>query len=387
MSKIKVVFVSTMLPSGHYSQILTEKLSTEKDVELIIYADENPENLKIKNCGKIKIVWNKGIKFAAQIFKELKKDRPDVVHLQHELGMYGGLPTAIIFPFLIWWLRVSHYQVVVTVHSVVPLGQINKEFIGLFSANPIVSKPYLFKLVFSFIYRIIVKSANQIVVHTKIMRKILISDYGANGKKVKVVETAVPVSKILPRKFGDYFFYFGYMVRRKGLGYVLDGFSDYISKHPKSKFKFVMAGGVIKGQEKSRDEILQMIEGKNLSDKVKYVGFINQKQQDELYNNAYAVILPAKISIAASGPLYWSYSYCRCPLASNVGNLREEVQDGKTGILVSNSKWSNAFEYAVKNPKIIAKIEKDISEIARSRSPLATASKYARVYFRVREDH
>jgi glycosyltransferase involved in cell wall biosynthesis len=92
------------------------------------------------------------------------------------------------------------------------------------------------------------------------------------------------------------------------------------------------------------------------------------------------VILPAKISIAASGPLYWSFSYRRCPLASKTGNLKEEIKDQKTGILVPNSNWSQAFDYAIKNQKTITKIEKNIDIVAKARSPLATAIKYANVY-------
>lgn len=377
---MKIAFVTTLLPSGHYSQILTRKLSREKNIELIIYADYNRDNLKIKDCGKIKLVWSKGIKFGTQILRQLKKDRPKIVHLQHEFNMYGGLSTAVIFPLLVILLRLKRYKVVVTVHSVVAKKQIDKDFISLFNVKSLLARPFLFKLVFSFIYRTIGRFANTIVVHTKMMRNALISDYAGRKEKVQVIETAIPESKILFRKDGKYFFYFGYMVRRKGLGYVLDGFNKYIARHPKSKYKFIMAGGAIKGQEKSRDEILQAIKDKKLEDKVKYIGFIDQKQQDELYGNAYAVILPAKISIAASGPLYYSYSYRRCPIASDVGNLKEEVRDQKTGILVPNSKWDKAFEYAVKNSKILSRIEKNIDELARERSPLATAFKYAKIY-------
>ncbi len=377
---MKVVFVSTMMPSGHYSQILTEKLSRQSGIDLTVYADDNPENLKIKNCGKVKNVWSKGIKFGWQILKELRKDKPDIVHLQHEFNMYGGLPTAAIFPFLVLWLRFSGYKVVVTIHSVVLKKEIDKDFIALFNVKPILARPFLFKIVFSVIYFLITKFANKSITHTKMMKKSLIFDYHGHPDKIEPIPTAVPSSHRLARKDGDYFFYFGYLVRRKGLGYVLDGFSKFLKKRPKSKYKFIMAGGAIKGQEKSRDEILQSIKEKGLGDKVKYVGFIDQKQQDELYSNAYAIILPAKISIAASGPLYWSYSYRRCPIASDVGNLREEIIAGKTGILTPNSKWDQAFEFAVNNPKTILRIEGNIEEVAKERSPENTASKYANIY-------
>jgi len=48
---MKVVFVSTMLPSGHYSQYLSGGLSSVTDIELIVYCDKNKENLSIRGCG------------------------------------------------------------------------------------------------------------------------------------------------------------------------------------------------------------------------------------------------------------------------------------------------------------------------------------------------
>jgi glycosyltransferase involved in cell wall biosynthesis len=377
---MKIVFISTMLPSGHYSQILTRRLHEEKDVDLIVYADKEPKNLDIKDCGRIKAVWDKNPKFVTQIIREIDNDQPDLVHLQHELGMYGGFATALIFPLLVLLLKIKKYPVVVTIHAVVPKNQIDRDFIALFNVKRIIAKPAIFKLVFGYIYSLISKLADVSVVHTNMLKRDITMNYGANRKKIKVVETAIPECKITPRRKKDYFFYFGYMVRRKGLGHVLNGFSNYILKYPKTKFKFVMAGGVIKGQEQSRNEILQVIKDKKLGNKVKYVGFINQRQQDALYNNAYAIILPGVVSVAASGPLYYAYGYRKCPIASKVGNLKEEVRDRETGFLCPNSKWAEYFDYAVRNPQKITMIEKNIEKIAQNRSPNNTAKKYVKIY-------
>lgn len=380
--KLRVVFVSTMLPSGHYSQILTEKLSKQREIELIIYTDQNQENLKLKNYGTIKPVWSKSLKFGWEILRELKKDKPDIVHLQHEINMYGSPLTAVLFPFLILILRILGYHTVVTIHSVVPQKEVDKDFIPLFNMESVLVRPFTLKLFFKFIYIIMARFANAIVVHTQIMKDALKDDYKTNPKKVFVIPPAVPEIKKIKKTRQNYFFYFGYMVRRKGLGFVLDGFKKYLTKNPNSKFKFILAGGVIKGQEKSRDEIAQDVKNKQLTGRVIMKGFIEDREQNQLYANAYAIIMPAKISIAASGPLYHAYSHEKCPIASDVGNFREEIIADKTGILIENNNWDKAFQFAVEHENIIANIEKNIGKIKQARSPLATARKYAEIYLR-----
>ena len=94
---MKVAFVSSMLPSGHYSQYITSALARNADIELYVFTDKNKQNLKIGNCGTIRLVWSKSVFYLSEIVRETLRIRPDVVHLQHELNMYGGILTAAIF--------------------------------------------------------------------------------------------------------------------------------------------------------------------------------------------------------------------------------------------------------------------------------------------------
>lgn len=377
---MKVVFISGMLPSGHYSQYITGGLNGHKDVELLVYADKNPKNLEIKNCGIIKTVWSKSLRYISEILEDLRKDKPDVVHLQHELNMYGGIVTAIFFPFLAVIIRFMGIKIITTIHASVYKSQVDDAFMKLFHQDSSLIKPFMLKLFFYYIYKSLSLFSNTLIVHTYLAKNILVSDYGVDAKKVNVIPIAIPQKKIDNSQKEKFFFYFGYMVRRKGLGFALDGFRSYIEENPKSDYKFVLAGGVIPGQEKAYDEILQIIKQNHLEEKVIVKGFIEESEQDDLYRKAYAVVIPAVISMGSSGPLFHSVSYGKAVICSKIGHFIEDIEDGKTGILTENDQWHKAFRFAVDHPEKISEIEKNVETKARSRSPYATAEQYVILY-------
>lgn len=377
---MKIVFISTILPSGHFSQYITTALNSLSNNQIIIYIDKNPKNLQVKNCGTIKLVWSKSIKYISQIVKEVWRDKPDVIHLQHELNMYGGILTASLFPILLLILRLMGQRLVVTIHAAVYKKQVTPEFIYIFGQDPKKIKPLYLIIFFNYIYHSISLLSHQMIVHTHLTKKILTSDYGVDAKRVNVVPIAIPQKKIVHSPKSDYFFYFGYMVRRKGLGFALDGFKTFIEKNPKSKYRFILAGGVIKGQEQAFEEIKDMIKNTGLSKRIILKGFIEQKEQDNLYENAYVVVIPAVLSMGSSGPFFHANSYGKCTIASKIGHFLEDIDNLKTGILTENDQWAKAFSYVATHPKVVREIENNVEKKALSRSPIITAKKYLTIY-------
>lgn len=377
---MKIAFITGMLPSGHYSQYITGGLVQTKKVELLVYTDKDKKNLEITGHGRIIPVWTKSPAFISEIVNQLKTDKPDLVHFQHEINMYGGIFTAALFPLLLFITKLLGFKVVVTVHAAVYKKQVDTEFVRIFNQNPNIVRPFMLKLFFSYVYKLISLISDSIVVHTHLTKKIITSDYGVDEKKVNVIPAAIPEKPYNSGKKEPYFFYFGYMARRKGLGFALDGFKKYITKNPKTKFKLILAGGVIKGQEDSLTEITKMISSSGLQDKIVYKGFIEESEQDSLYEKAYCVIIPAVLSMGSSGPLYHANSYGKCIIATKIGHYLEDIDDGKTGILTDNSRWDEAFELVANNPHLVKKIEDNVYVKARSRSPLKTANQYLKIY-------
>lgn len=372
-----------MLPSGHYSQYITNGISKQKDIDLLVYTDKNLKNLEIKNCGIIKTVWSKTPKYILEIIREIKKDEPDIIHFQHELNMYGGILTASIFPVLFLVLKLMDYRIVTTVHAAVFKKQVDKKFIKLFHQDSPLVKPFVLKVFFYYIYKAASYFSDSIIVHTNLTKQILVNDYGVNAEKINVIPIAIPQKEINNKFKEKYFFYFGYMVRRKGLGYALEGFRKFIKQNPNTEYRLVLAGGVIKGQEKALEEIKKNISDNFLEEKVILKGFIEEKEQDILYKNAYAVVIPAEVSMGSSGPLFHSNSYGKCAICSKIGHFVEDIDDQKTGILVDNDKWEDVFQFAAKNPEKIAEIEKNVENKIISRSPFLTAKKYIELYQKI----
>ncbi len=377
---MKVVIVSGLLPSGHYTENLANGLSGQKDIELIIYTDKKKDNLLVKNCGLVKLVWSRSPAFIFQIIYELLKDKPDIVHFQHEINMFGGLVTALVFPFLLLFSKISGAKVITTVHATVKPSQIDEQFVKTFNKNPKLIKPGMLKLFFRFLYTTICLFSDLCVVHTETAKEVLSKYSPRHEQKLFIIPTAIPQIKNQFLKKKSYFFYFGYIARRKGLENLVAGFKKYCQKNPKSNFKLLLAGGVIAGQESSLTELKKIISLPNLKDKIKYLGFLERRTQEKLYAEAYGVVIPAKLSISASGPLYHAFSHGKFIIASRVGHLKDEVVSGFNGYLISNGKWEAAFSKAIKNPTWVKKIEKGSRETAQKRTPLKTAKIYVKTY-------
>lgn len=378
---MRVVFISSMLPSGHFSQIITSGLAKVKNLELIVYTDKDKKNLTIKNCGKIKLVWSKSLSYFTEILNELKVDKPDVVHIQQELNMYGGLSTVILFPWLLLAIRLQGIKVVTTLHATVFKKQIDHEFIHLFNKDDSkIMQPFVLKLFFHYLFALSSLFSDKIIVHSDLTKQILAEDYSVDANKMNMIRTAIPEKKVDNKHKKQYFFYFGYMVRRKGLEHLIRGFAQFLLDNPGTPFKLVLAGGVIKGQEESFEEIKQFIKDLYIEDKVEIKGYIEEKEQDKLYQQAYVVAIPAVLSMGSSGPLYHSLSYGKCVIATKMGHFLYDLKDKKTGVLTENSQWASALTWAVNNPDLVEKIEENTLKERENRTPYRTALKYVKVY-------
>ena len=109
-------------------------------------------------------------------------------------------------------------------------------------------------------------------------------------------------------------------------------------------------------------------------------GFIDHKKIEQLYQNAYAAVMPAKISMGSSGPLYHAQSYGICILASDIGHFKEDIVNMQDGILVQNNSWDKALEKIASNPKLVKKIEFGVKIKALQKLPHIIAKQYDQMY-------
>lgn len=379
---MKIVLVTGMLPAGHYSEYVARGLVSHSNIELLVYTDTREENLRIKGCGKILNIWRRDTSYIASIVSRLMKDKPDVVHFQHEMNMFGGVLTAALFPILLLVTRLLGIATVTTVHAAVEKKLISREFLKLFFKSGTAAHKLILWIFFNYVYRSIGKLSEIIIVHTNISKKTLINDYGLLSRKISVHRPAIPERILNPSKDPSrpYFLYFGYIARRKGLENLINGFEKFCDKFPKKNYRLVLAGGVIKGQDRARQEIFSIAERSRVFDRILFTGEIDGITQDRLFNGADAVLIPAILSLGSSGPLYHAFSYGKAILCSRVGHFLEDIKNLENGILVDNACWDEALEFIVRRPDISKKLEAGAMAEALARRPSKVTSGYLELY-------
>ena len=134
---MKIAMVSTLMPETHYTRYLVSSLANNfHESKWYVYANklENikplSSNLTLRQC------WSKNLLYLFQIARQAVTDKIDILHIQHEINMYGGPITAVVFPLVIILLRFLKKKTVVTIHAVVPKKEIAPPVLSdLFSAR------------------------------------------------------------------------------------------------------------------------------------------------------------------------------------------------------------------------------------------------------------
>jgi len=184
---------------------------------------------------------------------------------------------------------------------------------------------------------------DHIFVHTTQMKAQLIRDYGIAEAKISTIHFGINntlpksgISKCEARKrlsLSDnhkVLLFFGNIAPYKGLEYLLHAM-DCLSKQD-DNYRLIVAG-----QIKDCQPYWKMLErliadsclGKYLLLKIEY---IPDSDVEVLFNSADLLILPYKY-IYQSGVLFLSYSFGLPVVATDVGSLREDIQQGRTGMI------------------------------------------------------
>jgi glycosyltransferase involved in cell wall biosynthesis len=262
-----------------------------------------------------------------QILREVKKINPDVIHLQQELALYGNVITAYLFQWLL--LALSKYKLIVTLHGVVPISKITKNFIKENNSNLPV---FVVKLAFKVIYRPIAKWADEIIVHETIFKTNLVQEYGAKFEKIKVIPHGVeqlrPVSSLAARKRlgldpgAHVILFMGYLTGYKGLDLLLEGFAKYLAQDPKA---YLIIGSCKHPKLQNDPDYLSEYHrledmAKKLIPKTSYrwVGFIDEADIVYYYSASDVSVYPYTISMSSSGPMAIALGYGKPFIASDV---------------------------------------------------------------------
>ena len=169
--------------------------------------------------------------------------------------------------------------------------------------------------------KVAVKFADEIIVLSRGVQEYFEKTYGRKTVFIPngVSEPKTEKAEIIKEKYGlekdSYILFLGRIVPEKGIKYLLEAF-----KNVKTDKKLVIAGG----SSDSDDfyEEMKKLAGEN----VIFTGFVQGKELDELYSNAYVYVLPSDLE-GMPLSLLEAMSYGNCCLVSSIDECTEVVED------------------------------------------------------------
>lgn len=296
-------------------------VSLSRSCEVIVFADKLfGSDSAYRDCGILVCrCWNKSVSYPFQIFRSVIKRRNDVdvLHIQHEYFLFGGVISAVLFPLLLLLLKLLRKPIVVTLHGVISLRIIDEEFL---KDNMVSGVPFIFKLGVLALTRLIAFFADFLVVHEEFFRQVLINEYRVDGSKVWVIPHGVEepsiiidsdrAKEILGVGGKKVLLIFGYITGYKGIELLIDAFD--LLKSDESYVLFI-AGGEhprLKGKRKYQEYLRRLRErAAKVSDRIIFTGFVPENMIPIYFSAADLVILPYKYKFSASGPESLAVSY------------------------------------------------------------------------------
>ena len=185
---------------------------------------------------------------------------------------------------------------------------------------------------------------HHIMVHTPAMKAELIADFGVPPPRVTIIPFGInntcptttlgrhearerigvnPAEKAL--------LFFGQIAPYKGLEYLIDAFSEVAKRN--GSYRLIIAGKVKKGQSDYWDKVRRKIatsEVRNhIIERIEHI----PDEEVELYFKAADVLIVPYVQIFQSGVPFLAYSFGLPVIATDVGSLRQDIVQGRTGFV------------------------------------------------------
>lgn len=314
MKIVIISFTGTVAVTNYLSQ-LSCALSEIDNVTVII-----PKSAKVEN-------FNKKIKFIRFPFplnpvkamieasnpflytcliEKIKKISPDVIHIVFELR----------FPFFFELLLRRICPVIVTVHEPKPLP-VNRPI------RPVMDSLQVINCI------LLVRFSDKTIVHGNTHKRYLM-DRGTYSSKIEIVTHGDFSSNFIKWKKeeinisnGHNVLFFGRIEPYKGIEYLIES-GKVIKKYiPDIKITIAGSGDFSKYWRLINGDLSFIIINK----------FISEKEASELFKKTSLVVLPY-IDGSQSGIITIAYGFKKPVIATDVGNFKDMVVNGKTGFVV-----------------------------------------------------
>ena len=207
--------------------------------------------------------------------------------------------------------------------------------------------------------KVAVKCADEIIVLSKNVQQYFEDEYQRetifipNGVSKPQIIDADIISKKYNLSKDEYILILGRMVPEKGIHYLIDAFNNI-----KTNKKLVIAGGA-----SDTDEYYSELKEKAKNNKnIIFTGFVQGKELDELYSNAYIYCLPSDLE-GMPLSLLEAMSYGNCCLTSDIPECATVLEDNGVTFEKSNiEELSKKLEDLCSNKKKVQKYKETSQE-------------------------
>lgn len=193
------------------------------------------------------------------------------------------------------------------------------------------------------------KYADEIIVLSRSVQDYFKNEYGRdtvfipNGVNAPEIRTASLITQKYKLEKDGYILYLGRIVPEKGIHYLIDAYSQIDTQMP-----LVIAGGSSHSQEYF-EELKQKAQGKNII----FTDFVQGRELEELYSNAYVYVLPSDLE-GMPISLLEAMSYGNCCLTSDIPECTEVCGDKAVCFEKGNTaSLKKQLELLLKNSDIV----------------------------------
>lgn len=311
---------------GSYSTYLAEALE-KSGKKVKIYAQIDIAGRDYTN-GHISVerVWKKTFWGLLSLLKKIWNDENKVIHIQHELNMFGQEALLPFTPLIPLVARLSGARVITTFHGGTGIKCIDREFV---IENGKKLPPWIIRIAFRYIFWLFALFSHQIIVHEDFQKQELIDEHYIPEAKITVIPHGVPESPEIIENAREklnipinrkVFLYMGFAARYKGLPELFLAYKKYRQIHP--NILLVIGAWMAPRLENDSDYIkwyeALMHDFLSLDDWVLWIWFIDGKDISLYYSIADVLLFPYSRRLAASGPMALAIGYGKDIVLSSI---------------------------------------------------------------------
>ena len=334
----------------------------------------------------MKKVWSPKF-FPFQIFREILRDNPDIVHLQFELNMFGPLYTNFLIPVLILLLKLSGKRTVVTIHGIIPRTWFSPQKIGRILPAGVLRNRMplsLFKLLMFHLFKMLDGIAFRIVVHSNVFKRWL-SAYPVSQDKVHVVPHGCgSLTALNPKSQGKWenlkgriILNFGIIAPRKGIDTLIEAFARLNLQD----VSLVIVGREMPYYAGYLRRLRELVKKHRLESKVIFTGFLPAEEVHYLFDRAVLVVFPYIMTISASGALSYAIQHYKPIIVTDTEFFREELKDAALFVQAGNvEELAEAIRRLLEDEKLRISLSRTLVKKAEEKSWEAVARKMLEVY-------